>query len=560
MEMKEIHGGDIYRNHVKLDFSVNINPFEMPEAVKEVLYEAVENCDRYPDPACERLKKAVGCMLDVSSQNLLFGNGSSELFMALIHAVRPKKTVIPVPSFYGYEYAVGAADGEILYYETKQEHDFGLREDFFSALTEDVDLLFLANPNNPTGKLMSREELRKVLWHCREKGIYVVLDECFIEFCYNEASMLQEIEAFPNLILVRAFTKIFAIPGVRLGYLVCSDLLLLGKISRQLPEWNVSVFAQAAGCGCAAQTVFIEKTAAFIEKERQFLESGLRQAGYKVFSGKANFLLVYSKQPLYDRLLEKGILIRDCENFRGLSKGFYRIAVKSRKENEILLEAIKEITENPKRKIEHLLPDEIEKRSFEIIAEELKKKGITLPAEQEMVTKRVIHTSADFDYANTLEYSKDAVLIAKELLKNGADIVTDTNMALSGINKNALAKLGGQAHCFMADNDVARIAEERGITRAAASMEKAAGIEKTVVFAVGNAPTALIRLYEMIQDGSFRPAFIIGVPVGFVNVVAAKELIMQTGVPYIINRGRKGGSNVAAAICNALLYELTRIF
>lgn len=372
--------------------------------------------------------------------------------------------------------------------------------------------------------------------------------------------MLQEIEAFPNLILVRAFTKIFAIPGVRLGYLVCSDPLLLGKISRQLPEWNVSVFAQAAGCGCAAQTVFIEKTAAFIEKERQFLESGLRQAGYKVFSGKANFLLVYSKQPLYDRLLEKGILIRDCENFRGLSKGFYRIAVKSRKENEILLEAIKEITENPKRKIEYLLPDEIEKKSFEIIAEEFKKRGITLPAEQEMVTKRVIHTSADFDYANTLEYSKDAVLIAKELLKNGADIVTDTNMALSGINKNALAKLGGQAHCFMADNDVARIAKERGITRAAASMEKAAGIEKTVVFAVGNAPTALIRLYEMIQDGSFRPAFIIGVPVGFVNVVAAKELIMQTGVPYIINRGRKGGSNVAAAICNALLYELTRIF
>lgn len=558
--MKEIHGGDIYRNHVKLDFSVNINPFEMPEAVKEVLYEAVENCDRYPDPACERLKKAVGRMLDVSSQNLLFGNGSSELFMALIHAVRPKKTVIPVPSFYGYEYAAGAADGEILYYETKQEHDFGLQEDFFSALTEDVDLLFLANPNNPTGKLMSREGLRKVLWHCREKGIYVVLDECFIEFCYKEASMLQEIEAFPNLILVRAFTKIFAIPGVRLGYLVCSDPLLLGKISRQLPEWNVSVFAQAAGCGCAAQTVFIEKTAAFIEKERQFLESGLRQAGYKVFSGKANFLLVYSKQPLYDRLLEKGILIRDCENFRGLSKGFYRIAVKSRKENEILLEAIKEITENPKRKIEYLLPDEIEKKSFEIIAEEFKKRGITLPAEQEMVTKRVIHTSADFDYANTLEYSKDAVLIAKELLKNGADIVTDTNMALSGINKNALAKLGGQAHCFMADNDVARIAKERGITRAAASMEKAAGIEKTVVFAVGNAPTALIRLYEMIQDGSFRPAFIIGVPVGFVNVVAAKELIMQTGVPYIINRGRKGGSNVAAAICNALLYELTRIF
>ena len=211
-----------------------------------------------------------------------------------------------------------------------------------------------------------------------------------------------------------------------------------------------------------------------------------------------------------------------------------------------------------KSKIEYLLPEEIEKRSFEIITEELRKRGIILPSEQEMITKRVIHTSADFDYADTLVYSKDAVAIAKELLKNGADIVTDTNMALAGINKKALAKLGGQAHCFMADEDVARLAKERGVTRAVVSMEKARNIEKPVIFAVGNAPTALIRLYEMIQEGSWHPEFVIGVPVGFVNVEAAKELIMETEVAYIVNKGRKGGSNVAAAICNALLYELTR--
>ena len=211
-----------------------------------------------------------------------------------------------------------------------------------------------------------------------------------------------------------------------------------------------------------------------------------------------------------------------------------------------------------KSKIDHLLPEEIEKRSFEIITEELKKKGISLPAEQENITKRVIHTSADFDYADTLVYSKDAVAIAKELLKNGADIVTDTNMALAGINKKVLAKLGGQTHCFMSDEDVARLAKERGVTRAVASMEKARNIEKPVIFAVGNAPTALIRLYEMIQEGNWHPTFVIGVPVGFVNVEVAKELIMETEVPYIVNRGRKGGSNVAAAICNALLYELTR--
>ena len=209
-------------------------------------------------------------------------------------------------------------------------------------------------------------------------------------------------------------------------------------------------------------------------------------------------------------------------------------------------------------KIERLLPEEIEKRSFEIISEEFKQRGIVLPTEQEMITKRVIHTSADFDYAYTMTYSENAVSIAKELLKNGADIVTDTNMALSGINKKALAKLGGCAHCFMADEDVASIAKKRGLTRAVVSMEKAANIEKPVIFAVGNAPTALIQLYEMMQERNWRPPFVIGVPVGFVNVEVAKELIMETEVPYIINRGRKGGSNVAAAICNALLYELTR--
>ena len=208
--------------------------------------------------------------------------------------------------------------------------------------------------------------------------------------------------------------------------------------------------------------------------------------------------------------------------------------------------------------IEHVLPEDIERRSFEIISEELRNRGITLPKETEMVTKRVIHTSADFEYAQTMTYSPNAVAIAKELIQNGADIVTDTNMAFAGINKRTLARHGGEAHCFMADEDVARIAKERKVTRATVSMEKAAGIQKPVIFAVGNAPTALIQLYEMIPRGTFRPAFIIGVPVGFVNVEAAKELILQTDIPYIVNRGRKGGSNVAAAICNAILYELGR--
>ncbi len=209
-------------------------------------------------------------------------------------------------------------------------------------------------------------------------------------------------------------------------------------------------------------------------------------------------------------------------------------------------------------RIEHLRPEEIEKRSFEIISEELKKRGITLPREEEMITKRVIHTSADFDYTATLTYSEHAVSIAKELILQGADIVTDTNMALAGINKKQLAVFGGEVHCYMADETVAKLAKERGTTRAVVSMEMAAKLQKPMIFAIGNAPTALIRIYEMIQKDGFKPAFVIGVPVGFVNVEAAKELIMETDVPYIVNRGRKGGSNVAAAICNALIYELVR--
>lgn len=177
--------------------------------------------------------------------------------------------------------------------------------------------------------------------------------------------------------------------------------------------------------------------------------------------------------------------------------------------------------------IEYVLPGEIEKRSFAIIGEELKERGIVLPPEQEPVTKRVIHTSADFDYAKTMTYSPHAVQIAKELIAGGADIVTDTNMALAGINKKRLGEFGGTVHCFMADEDVAREAKARQVTRATVSMEHAANIDKPVIFAVGNAPTALISLYELMQKSDWRPAFIIGVPVGFVNVEAAKELILK---------------------------------
>lgn len=197
-------------------------------------------------------------------------------------------------------------------------------------------------------------------------------------------------------------------------------------------------------------------------------------------------------------------------------------------------------------------PNEIEKRSMEIITQELN--GRTWPEPQFSIVKRCIHTSADFDYADNLCFSENAAMLGVEALRRGAVIVTDTKMAWSGINKKKLAEYSGEAYCFMSDDDVAKEAQERGCTRAAICMERGAALGKEVIFAVGNAPTALIRLYELIQEGKVNPALIIGAPVGFVNVVEAKELIMTAGVPYIVPRGRKGGSNIAATICNAMLY------
>ena len=201
-------------------------------------------------------------------------------------------------------------------------------------------------------------------------------------------------------------------------------------------------------------------------------------------------------------------------------------------------------------------PMEIEKRSFEIIAEELGDRKID--PEYDLLVRRVIHTTADFDYYDNLVFSPHAVEQMKKAIRSGCDIVTDTTMAMSGINKKTLARFGGEAHCFVADEDVAREAKERGVTRSLVSMEKAARLNKPLIFAIGNAPTALVRIYELMAEGRLNPRLVIGVPVGFVNVVQSKELIMTADVPYIVARGRKGGSNVAAAICNALLYMLGR--
>lgn len=206
--------------------------------------------------------------------------------------------------------------------------------------------------------------------------------------------------------------------------------------------------------------------------------------------------------------------------------------------------------------LEQIKPMDIEKRSFEIITRLLGDRE--LDPENELVIKRVIHTSADFDYADNLVFSPHAVPRGIAALREGCDIVTDTQMAKAGINKTILGQLGGEVHCFMADDDVAAEAKERGITRAMVSMERAAGLEKSCIFAIGNAPTALVSLHRLMEEDKLRPALIVAVPVGFVNVVESKELILASEAPHIVAKGRKGGSNVAAAICNAMLYQIRR--
>ena len=569
----------------------------MPDLVKEALHQAVEEAENYPDIRAQALSAAVTEQLQVRKEQLVFGNGASELFHAVLHAIKPSKILIPVPSFLGYEEAAKAIDGEVIFYEMKKEENFCLTDRILDVLDENISLVFLANPNNPVGNLVEPELIFQIAEKCRQCDITLVLDECFMELTGKEQtySFLKRLDEFPNVVVIRAFTKLYAIPGVRLGYLVCEQNLA-EKIRLQLPEWNLSVFAQRAGVAAIKEQEYIARAVVCIQTQRQFLLEELQAAGCSVFESDADYLLFYSEMPLYELFLQRGILIRDCSNFRGLQRGYYRIAVKSEEQNRMFAEVLREIHENAqaaeridlmKEKseerndrvkgqecigktgataqlvhktgaVEFVLPGDIEGRSFAIITKELAERRIVIPEEQEPVTKRVIHTSADFGYADTLTFSENAVAVAKSLIRNGADIVTDTNMALSGINKKVLETYGGMAHCFMADEEVAKEAKERRVTRAVISMGHAAKLDKPVVFAVGNAPTALIRLYELISDGIYRPAFIIGVPVGFVNVEVAKEMILHTDVPCIVNRGRKGGSNVAAAICNALLYEVRR--
>lgn len=348
-QSKIIHGGEYKDNYIEHDFSVNVNPVTMPQSVITAMHDAIEFADRYPERQSESLTAELASALHIKESEIVIGNGSSELFMAVANAFSPRKIVIPVPSFFGYEYAATAGENDVNYVELSKEDDFAFTKEFVQELKERMEtedqglLLYLANPNNPTGKTIDSDLLSEIIRFCKEHGIIVVLDECFYEFTNENKSMFQRIDEFPNLIVISSFTKTFSIPGIRLGYLACSDENTLKRIRRKLPEWNVSSIAQAAGIACLKHPEHMMKSAEYVKNEREYLEGNLKELGIKVFDSDANFLLIYSEKPLYEELLRRGIGIRDASNFRGLEKGFYRIAVKSHEENELFIQVLKEI-------------------------------------------------------------------------------------------------------------------------------------------------------------------------------------------------------------------------
>lgn len=345
-----IHGGDIYSKKYRYDFSANINPFGMPERVKAAAMDGVNHSIHYPDIKCRRLRGAIAKKEDVSEDWIVCGNGAAELIFLLTQTLKPAKAVLVSPGFAEYEQALNVIRCKIDYHLLDQEHDFELDGRYLNRLDETVDIAFLCNPNNPTGLLIDQELLLRILDRCKEKNIFLVMDECFLEFVPQalQCTLIKHIKSMKNLFVLKAFTKMYGMPGLRLGYGLCSDKELLQSMREQIQPWNVSVPAQMAGIAACDEKEWVVKTCDHIEKERAFLSGELKKLGFKVYESKANYLFFEGPEELMEFCNKEGILIRDCSNYRGLSKGFYRIAVRLHEENETLIKCFQK---NRKKKI-----------------------------------------------------------------------------------------------------------------------------------------------------------------------------------------------------------------
>ena len=337
-----LHGGDC--SGTLLDFSVNVSPLGVPEAVRAALAEAAAYADRYPDPLCRELCAAIGAAENVRPEFVLCGNGASDLIYRAALAIRPKRAVVTAPAFSEYEAALALADCAITRYPLRPDNAFRLDADFLNVLTPGTDVVFLCQPNNPTGVTVPQALLSRILEHCREIGCRLIFDECFFGFldCPEAFTLRGKLTQFPNLLLLRAFTKLHGLAGVRLGYALCSDAALLEQMRRCGSPWSVSGLAQAAGVAALRAGDYVRATRRLIARERPALCAALRGLGLRVIPGEANFLLFQSPAPLFDALLRRGILVRDCGNFHGLDSTWHRVAVRTEAENRRLIAALRE--------------------------------------------------------------------------------------------------------------------------------------------------------------------------------------------------------------------------
>lgn len=347
------HGGDIYSHLNCIDFSANMNFLGMPKEVKAALLEGFEACEHYPDVQMRELRESIAKREGVLPEQIICGNGAAELIFQLASAVKPKKALLVSPGFQEYEQALSCCGCQIYFYELNEENGFLPGEDMIDRIDPFVEMLFLCNPNNPTGLLYDPEWMMRVLKRCGETGTTLVVDECFLDFvpCEEQLSVRKFVSDHPNLFVLKAFTKIFAMPGIRLGYGICSDRNLLRQMRRVSQPWNVSVPAQKAGCAAAGLQEYIEETRKYLKQEKDWLMRKLNQLDLHVYGSAANFLFFWTpwyaegQKELAAELLSKGFLIRDCSNYRGLGKGFYRIAVRSHADNEALICAMRECME-----------------------------------------------------------------------------------------------------------------------------------------------------------------------------------------------------------------------
>lgn len=338
------HGGDWCENgSVRYDFSVNINPLGLPESGRKAYADSLTQLNRYPDWDCAALRRALSEKLGVDAGHIFCGNGAAELIYRLVQALRPKRALLAVPTFSEYERALRTVGCEVTFFELRAENDFALTADFLESLTEEIDIVFLCTPNNPTGRLIDTALLARIQKRCREKNIRLVIDECFLEFTERERESTRIGRSGNETVVLRAFTKLYAMPGLRLGYLVCEDAAVIARIARAGQCWNVSVPAQAVGVAVLHEEAYVRESVSYVRREREFLSEGLRARGYHVVPSEANFILYAvpgKEKGSLGLLLQRGIRIRDCANYRGLGNGYYRIAVRMHEENEILLRAL----------------------------------------------------------------------------------------------------------------------------------------------------------------------------------------------------------------------------